>query len=91
MFRNGRGHDAVLRYFDGVNQMDIHTFAPRAFPEAGEVVVVELDMDFTHRTTGKRGVFEEIHRFTVGGDGRITRYRPFVDTATFVDVFTPEG
>ncbi len=89
MFQNGRGHEAVLRYFSGVADMDFHQFEPRMMLEQGDTVIVVLAVDFTHKKTGKRGQFEEIHRFRVGATGKILRYRPFVDTATFIEVFRP--
>jgi len=88
MFRNGRGHEAVLHYFSGVAQMEIHAFEPHAFHVAGDTVLVEIRTDFTHRGTGKRGRFDELHHWIVR-DGRVVRYRPFVDTATFIEVHRP--
>jgi ketosteroid isomerase-like protein len=88
MFRNGRGHDAVLAYFGGVADLEIHAFDPHAFHVAGDTVLVEIRIDFTHRTTGKRGRFDEIHHWIVR-DGRVVRYRPFVDTATYIETHRP--
>lgn len=88
MFRNGRGHDAVMAYFGGVAQLEFHRFEPKLLLEHGDTVVSLLEMEWTHRTTGKRKAFEEVHVFTVR-DGLVTRYRPFLDTATFIDGFRP--
>ena len=88
MFRNGRGHEAVLGYFAGVADMEIHAFEPRAFHAQGDEVLVEISMDFTCRPTGKRGRFDEIHHWVVR-DGLVVRYRPFVDTATFIELWRP--
>jgi ketosteroid isomerase-like protein len=88
MFRTGRGYEAALHYFSGVAALEIHTFEPHTFHAAGDSVLVEVRMDFTHRTTGKRGSFDEIHHWIVR-DGRVVRYRPFVDTATFIEVHRP--
>jgi len=88
MLHHGRGHDAALHYFSGVAELEFHVFEPRAFHVDGDVVLVELRLDLSHRTTGKRAQLEEIHHWTVR-DGRAVRYRPFVDTATLVEVFRP--
>jgi ketosteroid isomerase-like protein len=88
MFRNGRGHDAVLGYFAGVANMEIHSFEPRAFHPSGDEVLVEIAIDFTCRSTGKRGRFDEIHHWVVR-DGLVVRYRPFLDTATYIEVWRP--
>jgi ketosteroid isomerase-like protein len=45
-------------------------------------------MDFTARTSGKRGQFTEIHHWVVR-DGRVVRYRPYLDTASFIEVWRP--
>ena len=88
MLHHGRGHDAALHYFTGVGELEFHVFEPRAFHVDGDVVLVELRLDLSHRTTGKRAQLEEIHHWTVR-DGLAVRYRPFVDTATLVEVFRP--
>jgi ketosteroid isomerase-like protein len=87
MFRNGRGHDAVRHYFSGVADLDFNRFVPVRFLADGDTVIVQLEVDFTHRVTGKRARLEEIQRFVVSREGKIVHYRPFVDTATFIDVF----
>lgn len=88
MLRNGRGHDAVLHYFSGAALLEFHTFVPRRFLVDGDTVIVELELEVTHRTTGKRARLEEIHRFTVE-QGLVVRYRPFVDTATLIELYRP--
>jgi ketosteroid isomerase-like protein len=84
MFQNGRGHGAVQRYFDGVAQLEIHAFEVRAMHASGDEVLVEITFDFHHRTTGKGTRVDEIHHFVVR-DGKVVRYRPFVDTATIIE------
>lgn len=86
MLHNGTGHDAVLRYFGGVGELEFHTFAPTAFHVIGDVVLVELDLDLSHRATGKRMRMDEIHRFVIR-EGQIVHYRPFCDTAGLIEVF----
>lgn len=90
MFANVRTRDDALAvYFGGVaDALEFHTFVPRSFFVAGDDVVVAIDLDFTVRSTGRRVAMEEIHHFTLQ-DGQITRYRPFLDTATVIAAFTP--
>lgn len=88
MFQNGRGHDAVRNYFSGVAQMELHEFSPNHFWVDGNIVIVELVLDFTHRITGKRLRVDEIHRFTLNGAGKIVRYRPYADTAAIIYAFS---
>ena len=88
MLRNARGHDAVLHYFTGVAELEFHSFQPEAFHVDGDVVLVELAIDFSHRTTGKRAQIAEIHRFVVR-EGKVVHYRSFTDTATVIDLYRP--
>jgi ketosteroid isomerase-like protein len=85
MLRNGRGHDTVRRYFAGVAALEFHVFEPRAFHVDGDVVLVELRLDMSHRATGKRAALDEIHHWTVR-DGKVVRYRPYLDTATLIEM-----
>lgn len=86
MFRHGRGHDAVRGYFSGVAQLEFHVFEPVALHADGDVVLAELRLDVTHRSTGRRAAFEEIHHWVVR-DGVVVRFRPFVDTATMIEIY----
>ena len=88
MFQNGRGHEAVLRYFGGVAELDWHTFEPHELYADEDRVVVRLRLAFTHRGTGRSAEIDEIHRFVVR-DGRVVHYRPYCDTAAFIEVFRP--
>jgi ketosteroid isomerase-like protein len=88
MLRNGRGHDAVRYYFGGVADLRFDVFAPVDFLEGDDRVMVVIDVDVTHVGTGKRAVFQEVHRFHVR-DGRIVSYRPYPDTAALIEIFTP--
>ena len=85
MLRHGRGHAAVDRYFAGVAELEFHGFDVVALHSAGETVLVEMRMDMTHRGTGKRAQLDEIHHWVVR-DGRVVRYRPFLDTATMIEI-----
>jgi ketosteroid isomerase-like protein len=89
MLRDGRGPAAVLHYFSGVAQMDISTFELRQALAEGDTVLTVMHIAFTHRTTGKSLAMDEVHHFTVSGDGLVTRYRPFVDTASLIEAFRP--
>jgi len=88
MLHNGLGHDAVRHYFSGVAELEFHVFRPVAFHEDGDIVLVELDLEMTHRTTGKHAHFAEIHRFVVR-EGVVVHYRPFADSAALIELFQP--
>jgi len=88
MLRHGIGHDAAHHYFGGVAQLEFHRFDISAFHVAGDVVLTELHVDVSHRATGKRVAYDEIHHWTVR-DGLAVRYRPFVDTAALIELYRP--
>jgi ketosteroid isomerase-like protein len=88
MFARGHGIPAVEHYFGGVAQLEFHRFEPVRFLVDGEIVVTELALEVSHRSTGKRVAFEEIHHFKVR-DGRIVRYKNFLDTAALIELFRP--
>lgn len=88
MLRNGLGHDAARRYFGGVAQLEVHVFeVGRCFVD-GDVVVAEVHLEATHRSTGKRAALDELHQWVVR-DGQVVRYRPFVDTAALIELYRP--
>jgi ketosteroid isomerase-like protein len=88
MLRHGIGHAAVEQYFSGVAQLEFHVFdVGRRFVD-GDAVVAEVHFEATHRTTGKRAVIDELHHWIVR-DGLAVRYRPYVDTAALIELFTP--
>lgn len=79
--------DVAEIYFGSVvREMEFHAFVPRSFLADGDDVVTVIDLDFTVRSTGRRIQGQEVHHFTLT-DGKIVRYRPFLDTATFIEAF----
>jgi ketosteroid isomerase-like protein len=79
--------DVAETYFGSVaREMEWHAFVPRSFFGSGDEVMTLIDVDFTVRSTGRRVQAQEVHHFTLA-DGKIVRYRPFLDTATFIEAF----
>jgi ketosteroid isomerase-like protein len=76
-----QGRDGAAAFFASLDEMEIHTFAPKAFLETEGVVVVFLDVEFTVKATGKRVVEEdEIHVWRFNAEGKVSRFRHGVDT-----------
>ncbi|MBX3287068.1 MAG: nuclear transport factor 2 family protein [Actinobacteria bacterium] len=88
MLRNGIGHPAAQRYFEGVGQLEVHAFDVGRLLVAGDVVVAEVHLEVTHRHTEKRMSLDELHHWVVR-DGLVVRYRPYLDTAGLIDLFRP--
>lgn len=81
----GRGKDHALRYFAAVGEgLEIKKFEPVAFLESGNLVVALFDTDAVVKETGKSIRQEhEIHLWTCGEDGLVTRFCHKVDTHAY--------
>ena len=88
MLHHGVGLGAVERYFGGVAELEFHAFDVVRMLVDGDVVLVEVHLDCTHRTTGKRAQIDEVHHWTVR-NGLAVRYRNHADTATMIEVYRP--
>lgn len=86
-----RDREVASVYFAAVAaDLEWHGLEPLAIGQDGDHVVAVLRAHFTVRATGKTIDALETHFFTFGPDGRITRYRPIIDTAAFIDAFTAD-
>lgn len=88
MLRNGIGPAAVERYFSGVAQLEIHVFDVGRMVVDGDVVLVEVHVEATHRGSCRSLVTDEVHHWVVR-DGLVVRYRPYADTAALIEAFRP--
>lgn len=81
----GRGKEHALRYFEAVGgSLEIKVFEPRAFMESGNLVVAVFHTDAVVKDTGKSIRQEhEIHLWTFGDDGLITRFCHKADTHAY--------
>lgn len=87
MFRRHRGHDGVRAYLAAVSELEMLAFEPREFLTDGRTVVARLRIHIRHPGTGKDIDLDEIHRYELGEDGRIVRYRPYTDTAGIIEIY----
>ena len=77
--RDGRAD--VVGFFQSLADLDIHKFQPHTFLEAGDVVVVLLELEGTVRATGRRIVEEdEVHIWRFNAEGKVKRFRHRADT-----------
>jgi uncharacterized protein len=80
--------DVADVYFGNVAKtLEFHAFTPRRLFADGDDVVALIDLDLTVVPTGRRLQLSEVHHFSFDADGRIERYRNYLDTATLVDAF----
>ena len=77
------GPEGVGAFFGIVAQFEIHDFQVLDMFAGGDKVAVEVLIDATP-PGGGRFRDEELHLYTVGDDGKVTRMRHYVDTAKHV-------
>jgi ketosteroid isomerase-like protein len=82
--QGGRGKEAAMAFFSFVGQWQFHSFSAVSFMEGGNQVAVEFVIDTTVTQTGKRMQDEEVHLWTFDEQGRVTRFRHYVDTAKHI-------
>jgi ketosteroid isomerase-like protein len=74
--RNG-----VAGFFEGLAALEFHSFAPKAFLENPNLVVVLVELEATVRETGKRIVEQdEAHIWYFNDAGKVVRFRHCADT-----------
>jgi hypothetical protein len=82
-----RGGDAVVQNVFGPISTDVEGFAvtPEEFVGSGDTVAVVVRYTGTGKATGKTLDVPVVHVMDVR-DGKITRFRQFIDTVKFAEV-----
>jgi ketosteroid isomerase-like protein len=75
-----RGRNDVVNFFASLGDLQFHRFEIRNLLTGGDQVAAVLHVEHTDRATGKRFTDLELHLWTFGADGRVTRFRHVVDT-----------
>ncbi len=76
------GHAGAAAFFASLAAVDIERFAVKTIAEAGQTVIVLVDIEFVVKATGKRVAEEdETHIWHFDDAGRVARFRHRVDTA----------
>ena len=84
IYEPGTGKDHVQRFFGELQGLEFHTFQPTNFLVGGDQVAVTIDIDVTVKATGRTARALEIHLWTFGDDGRVTRFFHAIDRHAFV-------
>lgn len=79
-----RGRDEVQRFFALIGGWKVHAFDVVDIVGDGRQVAAELRVDFD--VGGRRLRDEELHLWSFGADGRVERFRHYVDTAKHIQV-----
>ena len=76
------GPQQVAGFFALVGQqLQIHEFQVLDIFGSGHQVAGEVLVDYTYLPTGRRLRDEELHLWTFGSDGKVARFRHYIDTA----------
>ena len=84
IYEPGSGKAHVERFFAAIQGIELLKFEPTNFLSGGNQVAVPIAVEARVRATGKHVQALEIHLWTFGEDGRITRLRHYVDTAKHI-------
>ena len=63
------------------NNLEFSVFNPHTFVESGDNVIVLLRIESTLKRNGRPLANDVVHAWKVNGDGKITSYRHYNDTA----------
>jgi uncharacterized protein len=88
LYEPGSGKDHVRRFFGLVDRdFDFERFEPTNFLSGGNQVAVTINLSGTVKPTGNHVDTLEVHLWTFGDDGKVTRFFHCIDRHAFVLAF----
>lgn len=82
LFASRSGPQETAGFFQLLGQqLQMHEFQVLDVFGSGRQVAAEVIIDYTYLPTGQRVRDEEMHLWTFGEDGQVTRFRHYLDTA----------
>lgn len=82
--KEGRGHRAVAEFLGIVAGFKIHEFKVIALMANDSQVAVEFEIAADVPLSGGNFREEEMHLWTFDGDGKVVRFRHYLDTAKHI-------
>ena len=79
-----RGPAQVADFFAVIGTWQVHDFQVLDLVGSGDRVVAEVRAEFT-LPNGRRLADEELHLWSFNADGKVTRFRHYVDTAKHLE------
>jgi ketosteroid isomerase-like protein len=84
LYRARRGHDGVRDFFIEIGRdFDFLRFDPVAFLAGDDMVAVPIHFRLRHKATGREFGDLEVHLWTFGSAGQVTRLRHVLDARPF--------
>lgn len=80
-----RGPDGVMAFFKALGEsVELHSFQVLDIASSERLVVAEVTLEYTARSTGKRFQDETLHLWGFDESGRVLRYQNYLDTAKHI-------
>jgi ketosteroid isomerase-like protein len=84
IYEPGTGREHATRFFEALQDREFQRFEPTNFLAGGDQVAVTIDLEATVKATGKTAKALEIHLWTFGEDGKVSRFFHAIDRHAFV-------
>ena len=84
-YKSRSGRESVAGFFKDIADFEFNRFEPVAFLEGSNMVAVPIHLDVVLKANRRRIKDLEVHLWTFGGDGLVTRMRHVVDTWQFAE------
>ena len=84
IYEPGVGKEHAKRFFDALQDLEFLRFEPTNFLSGGNQVAVPINVEVKVKPTGKIAEALEIHLWTYGDDGKVSRFFHCIDRHAFV-------
>ena len=84
IYEPGTGKAHVERFFGALQGLEFLKFEPTNFLSGANQVAVTIDIEVKVKATGRAVKALEIHLWTFGDDGKVTRFFHCIDRHAFV-------
>jgi ketosteroid isomerase-like protein len=84
IYEPGTGKDHAARFFESLQDLEFHQFEPTNFLSGGNQVAVTINIEVTVKATGNAVKALEIHLWTFGEDGKVSRFFHCIDRHAIV-------
>jgi ketosteroid isomerase-like protein len=87
LFEPGTGKEHARRFFEATAALEFHRFEPTNFLVGGNQVAVPIDVKAEVKSSGRVAEVLEIHLWTFGDDGKVSRFFHSIDRQAFVQAY----
>jgi uncharacterized protein len=91
IYEPGVGKAHARRFFELLGDVEFSRFEPTNFLTGGDQVAVPINVVATVKATGRTAEALEIHLWTFGDDGKVSRFFHAIDRHAFVQAYGLTG